>query len=63
MGRGPLEGVDIEAATAHGMAVANVPSHECSNADSVAEWRIMATIALSRKFPIDYSNPGKESRS
>lgn len=46
-----LEGVDIEAATAHGVAVANVPSHECSNADSVAEWCIMAAISLSRKFP------------
>jgi phosphoglycerate dehydrogenase-like enzyme len=44
-----LEGVDIGAATARQIAVANVPSTG-GNADSVAEWCVMAAIALSRRL-------------
>ena len=46
-----LEGVDIQAATEYGVAVANVPTHGTGNAESVAEWCVMAAIALSRSFP------------
>jgi len=46
-----LEGVDLEAATARRIAVANVPSSG-GNADSVAEWCVMAAIALSRRLPV-----------
>ncbi|HOT05917.1 MAG TPA: 2-hydroxyacid dehydrogenase, partial [Atribacter sp.] len=46
-----LEGVDIQAATENGVAVANVPTHGTGNAESVAEWCIMSAIALSRSFP------------
>jgi phosphoglycerate dehydrogenase-like enzyme len=45
-----LEGIDIEAATARNVAVANVPSAGTGNAESVAEWCIMAAIALSRRL-------------
>ena len=45
-----LEGVDIAAASARRIAVANVPSTG-GNADSVAEWCVMAAIALSRRLP------------
>jgi len=45
-----LEGVDVAAATARQIAVANVPSTG-GNADSVAEWCVMAAIALSRRLP------------
>lgn len=45
-----LEAVDIEAATARNIAVANVPSAGTGNAESVAEWCIMAAIALSRRL-------------
>nr|WP_282572337.1 NAD(P)-dependent oxidoreductase [Roseomonas acroporae] len=43
-----LEGVDIEAATARGIAVGNVPSTLTGNAESVAEWCVMAALALGR---------------
>ena len=46
-----LEGVDIQAATENGIAVANVPTHGTGNAESVAEWCVMSAIALSRSFP------------
>ena len=46
-----LDGVDIEAASARGIAVANVPTAESGNADSVAEWCVMAALALSRRLP------------
>jgi phosphoglycerate dehydrogenase-like enzyme len=46
-----LEGVDVAAATARHIAVANVPSTG-GNADSVAEWCVMAAIALSRRLPL-----------
>lgn len=43
-----LEGVDIPAATARGIAVANIPTEDSGNAESVAEWCVMAALALSR---------------
>ncbi len=46
-----LEGVDLAAAAERGIAVANVPSAGTGNADSVAEWCVMAAIALSRRLP------------
>jgi phosphoglycerate dehydrogenase-like enzyme len=46
-----LEGVDVGAATARGIAVGNVPSAASGNADSVAEWCVMAALALSRRLP------------
>ena len=45
-----LESVDIEAATSRKIAVANVPSAGSGNAESVAEWCVMAAIALSRRL-------------
>jgi phosphoglycerate dehydrogenase-like enzyme len=46
-----LEGVDLNAAAQRHIAVANVPSAGTGNADSVAEWCVMAAIALSRRLP------------
>jgi phosphoglycerate dehydrogenase-like enzyme len=46
-----LEGVDIAAATRRHIAVANVPSRN-GNAESVAEWCVMAAIAVSRRLPL-----------
>ncbi len=46
-----LEGVDVAAATERGIAVANVPSEGTGNAESVAEWCVMAAIAVSRRLP------------
>ncbi len=47
-----LEGVDISAATEHGIYVANVPGEEgAGNAASVAEHAIFLMLALARKFP------------
>lgn len=46
-----LEGVDLSAAAERGIAVANVPSRGTGNAESVAEWCVMAAIALSRGLP------------
>ena len=46
-----LEGVDIAAATARKIAVANVPTPGTGNAESVAEWCVMAAIAISRRPP------------
>jgi len=46
-----LEGVDLAAAAERHIAVANVPSAGTGNAVSVAEWCIMAAIALSRGLP------------
>lgn len=45
-----LEGVDLAAATARGIAVANVPTGGTGNAESVAEWCVMAAIAVSRRW-------------
>jgi phosphoglycerate dehydrogenase-like enzyme len=44
-----LEGVDLEAASARGIAVANVPTSLSGGADSVAEWCVMSALALSRQ--------------
>ena len=46
-----LEGVDIDAATRFNIAVANVPTARTGNAESVAEWCVMAALALSRQYP------------
>jgi phosphoglycerate dehydrogenase-like enzyme len=46
-----LEGVDVAAASARGLAVANVPTEGTGNAESVAEWCVMAALALSRRLP------------
>lgn len=46
-----LDGVDIAAATRHGVPVAHVPSAGSGNAASVAEWCVMAALALSRQLP------------
>jgi phosphoglycerate dehydrogenase-like enzyme len=46
-----LEGVDLSAAAERHIAVANVPSAGTGNAESVAEWCVMAAIALSRRLP------------
>lgn len=45
-----LEGVDVAAATRRGIAVARVASHGTGNAESVAEWCVMAAIALNRQL-------------
>lgn len=47
-----LEGVDIPAATARGIYVANVPGQEgAGNATSVAEHAVWLMLCLARKFP------------
>jgi phosphoglycerate dehydrogenase-like enzyme len=45
-----LDGVDVEAASRHGVYVANVPSGETANADSVAELAILLMLALARRL-------------
>ena len=45
-----LEGVDLDAATRAGIPVANVPTGESANADSVAEWCVMAALVLARRL-------------
>jgi phosphoglycerate dehydrogenase-like enzyme len=47
-----LEGVDITAATARNIPVARVSSAGTGNAESVAEWCIMAAVAVSRRLPV-----------
>jgi phosphoglycerate dehydrogenase-like enzyme len=47
-----LEGVDVAAATERKIAVANVPTPGTGNAESVAEWCVMAAIAVSRRLPL-----------
>ncbi|HEX6492368.1 MAG TPA: 2-hydroxyacid dehydrogenase [Candidatus Dormibacteraeota bacterium] len=47
-----LDGVDIDAASARGILVANVPAAVGGNADSVAEWCVMAAIAVNRRLPM-----------
>jgi phosphoglycerate dehydrogenase-like enzyme len=44
-----LEGVDIKSATHYQVAVANVPTVGSGNAESVAEWYVMAALGLSRR--------------
>jgi phosphoglycerate dehydrogenase-like enzyme len=45
-----LDGVDIDSASRHGVYVANVPSDETANADSVAELAVFFMLALARKW-------------
>jgi phosphoglycerate dehydrogenase-like enzyme len=47
-----LEGVDVAAASARGIAVARVASEGTGNAESVAEWCVMAAIALGRQLAV-----------
>jgi phosphoglycerate dehydrogenase-like enzyme len=47
-----LDGVDVDAASARGILVANVPAAVGGNADSVAEWCVMAAIAINRSLPV-----------
>jgi len=44
-----LEGVDVAAASARGIAVANIPTSQSGGAESVAEWCVMSALALSRR--------------
>jgi phosphoglycerate dehydrogenase-like enzyme len=44
-----LEGVDVAAASARGIAVANVPTSQSGGAGSVAEWCVMSALVLSRR--------------
>lgn len=46
-----LDGVDIPAATAAGIAVANIPSRGTGNAESVAELTIGFLVMLARRIP------------
>jgi phosphoglycerate dehydrogenase-like enzyme len=45
-----LEGVDLEAAAARRIPVANVPANQTGNAGSVAELAVLHLLALSRRF-------------
>jgi phosphoglycerate dehydrogenase-like enzyme len=45
-----LEGVDLEAATARRIPVANVPADQTGNAGSAAELAVLHLLALSRRF-------------
>jgi len=54
-----LEGVDLEAARARDIWVANVPSAR-SNADSVAEHVFLLMLALLRRLPSAFSNVRQE---
>lgn len=45
-----IDGVDIKSATRYQVAVANVPTVGSGNAESVAEWYVMAALGLSRKL-------------
>ncbi len=46
-----LDGVDVAAASARGIAVGNVPTGQTGGGESVAEWCVMAALALSRRLP------------
>jgi phosphoglycerate dehydrogenase-like enzyme len=46
-----LDGVDVAAASARGIAVGNVPTGQSGGGESVAEWCVMAALALSRRLP------------
>jgi len=45
-----LDAVDVGSASRHGVYVANVPSGETANADSVAELTILLLLALARRW-------------
>jgi len=44
-----LETIDIKSATRYQVAVANIPTLGSGNAESVAEWFVMAALGLSRR--------------
>lgn len=46
-----LEGVDVPAASERRIPVARVPTAGTGNAESVAEWCVMAAIGVSRRVP------------
>jgi len=46
-----VEGIDLEAARARGVWVANTPSEDTGNADSVAEHAVMLMLAVLRRLP------------
>jgi phosphoglycerate dehydrogenase-like enzyme len=45
-----LEGVDVEAATEHGIYVANVPSDMTANAESTAEHALLLMLGVARRL-------------
>lgn len=45
-----LEGVDLDAAREFGIPVANIPTHNSGNADSVAEMTIFMLLGLARRI-------------
>lgn len=47
-----VEGVDLDAARARGLFVANTPSAATGNADSVAEHAVMLMLAVLRRLPV-----------
>jgi phosphoglycerate dehydrogenase-like enzyme len=47
-----LDGVDVDAASRRRILVANVPAGVGGNAESVAEWCVMAAIAVNRRLPV-----------
>lgn len=47
-----LEGVDVAAATARGIAVCNVPSDATPNAESTAEHAVLLMLAVARRLPL-----------
>jgi phosphoglycerate dehydrogenase-like enzyme len=51
-----LDGVDFGAASRRGVYVANVPSADTANADSVAELAVLFMIALARRWPRTQQN-------
>jgi phosphoglycerate dehydrogenase-like enzyme len=53
-----VEGVDLQAACARGIWVANAPSTATGNADSIAEHAIMLMLAVLRKLPVAQANLG-----
>ena len=46
-----LDTVEVEPASRHGVWVANVPSGETANAESVAELAVLLMLALARRLP------------
>ena len=51
-----LEGVDLAAARARGIWVANAPSSDTGNAESVAEHALLLILAVLRQLPVAQAN-------
>ena len=51
-----LEGVDVDAARARGIWVANAPASDTGNAESVAEHAILLILAVLRQLPVAQAN-------